>query len=212
MADRATEEGRTMTAATRLLSLPIEGMTCASCVAHVEQALTELPGVSEIVVNLATNKAKLIYDPRIVGLPKIIVTVAGVGYQVPAAELTLDVQGMTCASCVGHVEGALNELPGVTGTAVNLGLGTAHVTYIPGIVTSTAMKQAVRSVGYEASEPSATIDALDRERQAREEETRRQGRNLLVAGIIGLLVMIGTFYDMLGPFQAVVPVWLSYKC
>jgi len=39
------------------LTLPVEGMTCASCVGHVEKALTELPGVSDVVVNLGTNKA-----------------------------------------------------------------------------------------------------------------------------------------------------------
>ena len=87
---------------------------------------------------------------------------------------------MTCASCVAHVEGALKELDGVTGAVVNLGLGTARVTYIPGVVTVSPMKRAVRDVGYEAVERSAGADALDRERQAREGEIKRQGRNLLV--------------------------------
>jgi Cu+-exporting ATPase len=73
------------------------------------------------------------------------------------------------------------------------------------------MKRAVRNVGYQAHERSAGADALDRERQARQEEVRRQGRNLLVAGTIGGLVMLGTFYDMLGPLKVFVPVWLSYK-
>ena len=137
--------------------------------------------------------------------------VEDVGYGVPMSELTLDVRGMTCASCVAHVEGALRELTGVQEATVNLGLGTASVTYIPGVVSASAMKRAVREVGYEASERSQGADALDRERQAREDEIRRQGRNLLIAGITGLVVMIGTFYDMLGPFKAFVPVFLSYK-
>jgi Cu+-exporting ATPase len=137
--------------------------------------------------------------------------VEDVGYGVPMSELTLDVRGMTCASCVAHVEGALRELTGVQEATVNLGLGTARVTYIPGVVSASAMKRAVREVGYEASERSQGADALDRERQAREDEIRRQGRNLLIAGITGLVVMIGTFYDMLGPFKAFVPVFLSYK-
>ncbi len=200
-----------MTTDTTSLSLPVQGMTCASCVSHVERALKQLPGVSEVVVSLATNKAKITYRPRQVSVPAMIAAVADVGYSVPTAELMLDIQGMTCASCVAHVEGALNELPGVTSATVNLGLGTARVTYVPDTVTTSAIKQAARRVGYEASERSAGVDALDRERQAREAEIRRQGRNLLIAGTIGLLVMIGTFYDMLGSFQAVVPVWLSYK-
>ncbi|MCZ2076980.1 MAG: heavy-metal-associated domain-containing protein, partial [Bryobacterales bacterium] len=45
------------------LTLPISGMTCASCVSHVEGALKELAGVSRLTVNLATNKANLSFDP-----------------------------------------------------------------------------------------------------------------------------------------------------
>src|SRR5512136_919147 len=107
------------------LALPVSGMMCASCVAHVEGALKELPGVSNVVVNLGTNKANLVYDPARVGLADLRRAVADVGYAVPTAELTLDVRGMTCASCVDHVERALKELPGVTDTVVSLGMNTA---------------------------------------------------------------------------------------
>lgn len=50
------------------LTLPILGMTCASCVSHVEEPLKELPSVSNVTVNLATNKANLSYDPQRVKL------------------------------------------------------------------------------------------------------------------------------------------------
>ncbi len=134
-----------------------------------------------------------------------------VGYAITTAELTFDVRGMTCASCVDHVEGALKELDGVQDAVVNLGLNTARVVYIPGMVSTSTMKRAVREVGYEAQERSEGADALDRERLAREEEIKRQGRNLIIAGTIGLVVMIGTFYEMLGPLKAFVPEFLSYK-
>lgn len=201
------------------LTLPISGMTCASCVSHVEGALKELPGVSNVTVNLATNKANLSYDPQRLKLDDMRRAVEDVGYAITTAELTLDVRGMTlrqaqgdaCASCVDHVEGALKELHGVQDAVVNLGLNTARVVYIPGVVSTSAMKRAVREVGYEAQERSEGADALDRERQAREDEIKRQGRNLIIAGTIGLIVMIGTFYEMLGPLKAFIPEWLSYK-
>jgi len=208
-----------MTQALSDLTLPISGMTCASCVSHVEGALKELPGISNVVVNLATNKANLSYDPQQVKLDDMRRAVEDVGYAITTAELTLDVRGMTlrqaqddaCASCVDHVESALKELRGVQDAVVNLGLNTARVTYIPGVVSTSSMKRAVREVGYEAQERSEGTDALDRERQAREEEIKRQGRNLIIAGTIGLIVMIGTFYEMLGPLKAFIPEWLSYK-
>lgn len=200
-----------MTESIQNLSIPISGMTCASCASHVEDALGQLPGVRDVVVNLATNKALLNYDPEKVKLIDMQRAVEDMGYGVPTSEITLEVRGMTCASCVAHVEGALKELSGVQGVVVNLGLGTARVTYIPGIVSISAMKRAIHEAGYEASERSQGADALDRERRAREDEIKRQGRNLLISGSIGLIVMIGTFYDMLGPLKAFVPEFLSYK-
>ncbi|MBI1794134.1 MAG: copper-translocating P-type ATPase [Chloroflexi bacterium] len=193
------------------LTLPISGMTCASCVSHVEDALKEVPGVSNVTVNLATNKANLSYDPQRANLTDMQRAVDGVGYAVATAELTFDVSGMTCASCVDHVEGALKDLRGVTDAVVNLGLNTARVTYIPGVVSTSGMKRAVREVGYEAQERSEGADALDRERQAREDELKRQGRNLIIAVAIGVFVIVGTFYDALGPLKNIIPVWLSYK-
>ena len=144
------------------LALPISGMSCASCVSHVEGALKDLQGVRNVVVNLATNKASLSYDPQLVKVNDMQRAVEDVGYGVTVAELTLDVQGMTCASCVSHVEGGLNELDGVTAATVNLGLGTAKVIYIPGVVSVSTMKKAIQQVGYEARERSEGADALDR--------------------------------------------------
>jgi len=141
------------------MRLPISGMSCASCVSHVEGALKELSGVSNVVVNLATNKANLSYDPQLVKVDDMRRALEDVGYAIVVSELTLDVRGMTCVSCVAHVEGALKELDGVTSAIVNLGLGTAKVVYIPGVVSISAMKRAVREVGYEAQERSEGTDA-----------------------------------------------------
>ena len=60
------------------LSLPVAGMSCASCVSHVEGALKELPGVSNVVVNLGTNKASLTYNPHQISIQEMTKAVAGV--------------------------------------------------------------------------------------------------------------------------------------
>ena len=54
-----------LSALTNELDLSIEGMTCASCVFRVEKALSAVPGVSKASVNLATQRAHVIYDPQI---------------------------------------------------------------------------------------------------------------------------------------------------
>ena len=197
---------------TESIILPVQGMTCASCVSHVEKALNEVPGVGKVVVNLATGRATVQFTDSSVSMEQLVEAVHDVGYEVLVETTALTITGMTCASCMAHVEHALKELDGIMDVAVTLDPGTARVTYIPGVVTLGQMKRAVRGVGYEAAERGTShADALDLERQKREEEIRRQGRNLIIAGAIGLVVMLGTFYDMLGPIQAIIPEWLSYK-
>ena len=44
------------------ITLPVEGMTCASCVSHVQKALEKVEFVSEVNVNLATERASVAYD------------------------------------------------------------------------------------------------------------------------------------------------------
>ena len=105
-----TSDARATAAA---ISLPIEGMTCASCVGRVEAALAKVPGVDSVSVNLATERADIrLASP--VDRIALIQAVEKVGYDVPAGTVELAVEGMTCASCVGRVEKALKAVPGVT--------------------------------------------------------------------------------------------------
>jgi Cu+-exporting ATPase len=67
------------TAASEQLELDIRGMTCASCVAHVETSLRGLDGV-EATVNLATERARVHYDPERVRPEELVRAVEGVGY------------------------------------------------------------------------------------------------------------------------------------
>src|SRR3990172_10027892 len=99
--------------ATKSVTLPVHGMTCASCVSHVEKAIAELDGVRKVEVNLAAAKAAVEYDPSQVDLGQMERAVSDVGYQVAREHVTLAVTGMTCASCVSHVEKALAGLDGV---------------------------------------------------------------------------------------------------
>ena len=192
------------------LTLPIEGMSCASCVRTVEGALDNLSGVEKATVNLAGGKVSVVYDPTRVNVAKVTQAITDLGYAIGVEEARLRVTGMTCASCVSHVETALRELEGVQNAVVNLGLETARVAYIPGLVTPGRMKRAIREAGYEAEEKAAGVEALDREKEARQREIRRQGMYLAFTLPIAMLVMLGTFRDM-WILPLFVPEWLGYK-
>lgn len=62
---------------------------------------------------------------------------------------TLDVQGMTCGHCKMSVEGALNELNGVSNVEVDLATGKVEVTYDDSVVSLEALREAVEDQGYD---------------------------------------------------------------
>ncbi|MDR7432108.1 MAG: copper-translocating P-type ATPase [Armatimonadota bacterium] len=190
--------------------LPIEGMSCASCVANVEGALQRLPGVREVRVNLATEQATVEYDPSSVDVRAMQRAIEEIGYGLRSATAYLHVTGMSCASCVENVRRALASLPGVLAASVNLSTETARVDYVPGVVTVREMVAAVREVGYGAEEKVEGAAALDREQEARRREIRRQHNNLLVATPLALLVMLGTFQPY-GFLSRIVPEFLHNK-
>jgi P-type Cu+ transporter len=66
---------------TKKISVPVEGMTCASCVARVEKAISKVEGVRNVAVNLATEKATFEFDPSVADINKITEIVEDAGYK-----------------------------------------------------------------------------------------------------------------------------------
>ena len=139
-------------------TLPIEGMTCASCVGRVERALQKMPGVIEATVNLATESASIRAAPG-VGLTELRAAVDGAGYAVGESSVTLGIDGMTCASCVSRVEKALLRVPGVLRAEVNLATESASVTLASRQVDEAALVAAVERAGYVATPRHAASEA-----------------------------------------------------
>jgi len=115
---------------------------------------------------------------------------------------------MSCAACVNKVEKALKQVPGVQDAVANLSAGLARVDLGPGSAGVEELCQVVRDLGYGADLRKDAAEALDRERQARRLEIRRQARNLAFALPVGLMVMLGTFRDYWG-LDHIIPEWLS---
>ncbi len=134
----------------------VQGMTCASCATRVEKALARVPGVAAATVNLATERVHVDADPAL-PVERLHAAVVQAGYEVPVQQLRLQIEGMTCASCVGRVEKALRQVPGVTAVSVNLATEAATVDSSGG-ADPAALLAAVARAGYHATLP-ATADA-----------------------------------------------------
>jgi Cu+-exporting ATPase len=173
------------------LSLPIEGMTCASCVARVEKALARVPGVQAASVNLATERAALQLSQP-VSTQTLADAVVKAGYAVPRETVTLDVTGMTCASCVARVERALARVPGVVSAEVNLATEQARITRLSGNAAMPALLAALHDAGYEGRELPRPGDEV-----ARPAARPTEGERVLIAALLSaplVLPMLGALF------------------
>lgn len=187
----------------RKTELKITGMTCASCVARVEQAIRETKGVESANVNLATEKATFVYDPAQISIDAIVRSIKEAGYGVEEETVTLPIRGMTsdsnesAASCVKRVEDALKESEGVADAAVNLATEQATVRYFPSIVTVADLRKIVKSAGYEVLEAPTAEEFVDRERASRQKEmadlTLKFAVSAAIAAIIMVLMFLGKY-------------------
>ncbi|WP_010490702.1 heavy metal translocating P-type ATPase [Pseudomonas sp. S9] len=172
------------------LSLPIEGMTCASCVGRVERALKEVTGVQMASPNLATERADITFT-GLADSQAAVRAIESAGYTVREETTELAIEDMTCASCVGRVEKALAKVPGVLKATVNLATETARVRHLAVVASIADLEAAVEQSGYKSRRVSAeTPTAGDQDAERRESEARALRRALLVASILTLPVFI----------------------
>ena len=184
------------TKALKKITLPVEGMTCAACVSHVEGALREVGGVARVAVNLAMEQATVEFDPERATIPELLEAVDDSGYKAGLALITLNIGGMTCAACVSHVGNALREVDGVISASVNLATEQATVEYVPGLAALPDMKAMVNDAGY-------TVDGVDdegaeegEERLARTREVRALTRKVIIAGAVGAVMMVTMYIPL----------------
>ena len=129
--------------------LPIEGMSCASCVARVEKALAAVPGVRGASVNLATEAASVQADAA-VPMDALRQAVERAGYRVSESPVRLRIEGMTCASCSARVERVLKRQPGVISAGVNLATEVADVVLASREADIATLQAAVERAGFKA--------------------------------------------------------------
>ena len=183
-------------------TLQVEGMSCASCVGRVERGLKDVAGLSDVSVNLAAETARFSFDaPQ--GVTRAVDRLRDLGYPARETSVTLAVEAMSCASCVGRVDKALAAVPGVVSVNVNLASETAQVTFVDGATDVTALQRAAQDAGYPATVTTGA-DAPDRAAR-KEEEARVLARRVLLAAVLALLLFGSSewYAAPLGLWQAV---------
>jgi Cu+-exporting ATPase len=176
------------------VQVPVSGMTCATCAVNIEKGLSETEGIKKANVNFASEKVSIEFDPEKTNLTKIKHAVSELGYELKTRKSIYPVSGMTCAVCVGHVEEALKEVPGVISATVNLASEKATVEYIEGIQYSD-LKKVVTDAGYELGRE---IQGLEDVSETSRRETRKLWNRFILAAAFTVPLVLHMVIELIG--------------
>ncbi len=187
----------------------IEGMTCSSCVAHIEGAIGKLEEVASVDVNLMTKQARVEFNASIEDTV-IKKAVSDVGYTVvdnneSEKTVELKVVDMTCSSCVANIEGALEHTAGIKKAVVNLMAEKAIITYDPSEIKLVDIIAVIEGQGYGAIRMDEVVDLSDSEVEI---EAKSEKRSLIVSLVLGAIILYITMGQML-PVKLPVPAFIN---
>jgi Cu+-exporting ATPase len=183
--------------------IPVKGMTCVNCAAAIQKDISKLAGVRIANVNYANEKAVVEFDPSAVGLNSFIATINELGYQAVTDKVSIPIIDLD-ASRSPELERIVSSLDGVLRAAVNAGAESLDFEYIPGQISLRDIRRTIEKSGFRLPEQIEGRSPLEIEKEARERELSELRTKLIVSAVLSVLVMIGSFQDML-PIPALVP-------
>jgi len=165
----------------------IEGMTCDSCVKNIEDNVGQMNGVVNITVSLPDKMAIVKFNPTVTGISALALSITDMGYEAengvlldglqttensadscetefaPSSSankvMMINVNGMTCESCVKSVHSCISSLPGVSAVTVSLANNMAYVTLSGHVTTAADVAATVSDIGFDASVFQPLADA-----------------------------------------------------
>lgn len=138
-----------METTTDKIEIPLVGVHSEHCALIIDKGLSEIDGVKKHKVDFNNEKATVEIDEKKTGMPQLIKTIRGLGYDVASIKKSFPITGMTCASCAASSESILAMQKGVISAAVNYANTEATVEFFPDVITPQDMKAALQSVGYD---------------------------------------------------------------
>ena len=190
MSDKSETFGR--------IDLPVTGMSCASCAAHIQEGLSALDGVQSASVNFAAEKATVVYDKSKVTVDSFVNVVKDLGYGVSVSKIILPIKGMSCASCVETVQRTLNSLEGVITASVNFATEQAAIEYFSSQVGVRDFKKAIKDAGYDIVEPEKGEDVVEKEQREREAAYRVLRTKVITGGLLTVPLLVLMQWDHIG--------------
>ncbi len=187
---------------TRKAVIAVKGMTCVNCAAAIQKDISKLVGVMSANVNFANEKAVVEFDPATVGLNEFVSSIRESGYRAVTETVALPVLDLD-VSRIPELEHVVSSIDGILRTAVNATSGTVELEYVPGQIGLRDIRRTIEKAGFRLPQQIEGRSALDIEKEAREKELSELRTKLIGSTILSVLILIGSFQDML-PIPAVV--------
>lgn len=143
--------------------LSVDGMTCNSCVKLIETTVGQMEGIHNIKVSLSQSEAFIEYHPATMTAEKLSTAIYDMGFDasvkiildsskaIASSEVTVNVVGMVCMSCVNNIETNIGKMDGVVSVKASLQHNTATIHYNSAKVTPQALCSAIEDLGFDAS-------------------------------------------------------------
>ena len=184
--------------------LRVQGMTCASCVAAIEKHAKKLDGVENVLVALMAAKAEVEYDPAKILPDQIANSISDLGFPTNviedathSGEVEVEINGMTCASCVHLIESTLLKNKGIVSATVALTTKRGKIKFDPSILGPRDVIALIEGIGFEAKLYRRGIeDSSSKSYLSHTEEIRKWRNSFFVSLIFGLPCMIIMVYYM----------------
>ncbi|MGV8147383.1 MAG: heavy metal translocating P-type ATPase [Alkaliphilus sp.] len=183
----------------------IKGISCPSCVASIEKNLSKIQGIEKVSISIATGKLDIEYLEDKVKIEEITRVVVKLGFQIEEEivggkselEALITIEGMSCMSCVGSIEKALNKQDGVTYVAVNLTTGKAKIKYRSKEVKLSQIKRIIEKLGFKILEVEVE-EKRDLDRLSKDKESKELKRKFIFAGVFAVPLLIVSMGPMIG--------------
>ena len=178
--------------------IEVTGITCQACVRTIETKVSKLNGVIEVSINFLTSRLEVKYNNSKLDMNKVIETIRYAGYDVieermKMEDITLQIEGMTCQSCVRSIEVNLGKKDGVEEVVVNLTTKKMRIKFDKGIIKLSQIRKMVEDLGFKA----VKIDKIVNDNR-KNNELKKKWNELKWSLLFGVVVLYIAMGSMLG--------------
>ena len=177
----------------------IEGMSCASCAAHIEESLKQVDNLSDVNVNLATSKLTLSREEGI-DRTEVEKIVEKLGYKLTYVssieERTFILEGMSCATCAKNIEDAISSLDGTEKAIVNFATEKMVVKFDKEKLSVAEIERKVEEAGYKAR--LEIDDLVDDQAEKKQQEIDGIWKRFIYSAIFTVPVLYIAMAEMVG--------------